>query len=92
MARSKDKLKKTFKLAEQAGGEKKIFCIDLKNIKEIKKFAQNIKESEDKTDILVNVAGIWHSKDKTFSGIEFADYSTDEILDTYAVGLTAPII
>jgi len=92
LARSKDGLEKTLKLVEQAGGEGKIFCIDLRNVKEIKKFASSIKESEGEIDILVNVAGIWHSKDKAFSGIEFADYSIDEILDTYTVGLTAPTI
>lgn len=92
LARSKDRLEETLKLVEQVGGEGKIFCVDLRSVDEIKKFAQNIKESEGEIEILINVAGIWHSEDKAFSGIEFADYSTDEILDTYVVGLTAPTI
>ncbi len=71
LARSKDELENTLKLVKQAGGEGKIFCIDLRQIDEIKKLAQSIKESEGEIDILVNVAGIWHSKDKAFSGIEF---------------------
>ncbi len=92
LARSKNGLEKTLKLVEKVGSEGRIFCIDLRKIDEIKKFAQNIKKSEGEIDVLINIAGIWHSKDKAYYGIEFADYSTDEILDTYAVGLTAPTI
>lgn len=92
LARSKNGLEKTLELVKQAGGEGKLFCVDLRSVDEIKRFTQNIKKSEDKIDILVNVAGIWHSKDKAYYGIDFDNYSTDEILDTYAVGLTAPTI
>ncbi|MFZ2970041.1 MAG: SDR family oxidoreductase [Minisyncoccia bacterium] len=92
IARSKDGLEETLKIVKQAGGEGILFCLDLRSVDEIKKFAKQIKESEKEIDILVNVAGVWHSKDKAYSGIDFAHYSTDEILDTYAVGLTAPTI
>lgn len=92
LARSKDGLEKTLGLVKQAGGKGKTFCVDLRSVAEIKKFAQDIEKSEGGINILVNVAGIWHSRDRVYYGIEFADYSTDEILDTYAVGLTAPTI
>lgn len=85
-------LEKTLKLVERSGGEGKTFPMDLRNIGEIKQFAQTIKDSEGGIDIIVNVAGIWHSEDKVFSGIDFTDYSIDEILNTYSVGLTAPTI
>lgn len=85
-------MEETLKLVKQASGEGILFCLDLRSVDEIEKFSKQIKESEKEIDILVNVAGIWHSKDKAYSGIDFAHYSTDEILDTYAVGLTAPTI
>lgn len=92
VARSKDRLQETLKQVESKGGMGKYFCVDLRSVDEIKKFTTEIKKSEGEINIVVNVAGIWHSADKAFSGIDFADYSTDEILDTYAVGLIAPTI
>jgi 3-oxoacyl-[acyl-carrier protein] reductase len=90
LARSKDGLQKTLDEITKHGGKGKIFCVDLESTENIKKVCTEIKESEGETDILVNVAGIWHSEDKAFSGIDYTDFSTDEILSTYKVGLTAP--
>jgi len=92
VARTKNRLQETLNQVESQGGTGKIFCVDLRNVDEIKKFTTEVKKSEAEINIIVNVAGIWHSDDKAFSGIDFADYSTDEILDTYSVGLIAPTI
>lgn len=92
VARSEDRLQETLKQVESRGGRGKYFCVDLRSVDEIKKFAEEIRSSEGEINVVVNVAGIWHSSDKAFSGIDFADYSTQEILDTYSVGLIAPTI
>jgi len=92
VARTKNRLQETLNQVKSKGGTGKIFCVDLRNVDEIKKFTTEVKKSEVEINIIVNVAGIWHSDDKAFSGIDFADYSTDEILDTYSVGLIAPTI
>lgn len=92
VARSKDRLQETLKQVESKGGKGKIFCVDLRSVAKIKKFTKEVKKSEGEINIIVNVAGIWHSKNKAYSGIDFADYSTEEILDTYSVGLIAPTI
>lgn len=92
LARSVDGLNQTLELIQQAGWEGEVFVVDLRQTDDIRQFTTSIKDSKSNVDIIVNVAGIWHSKDKVFSWIDFIDYSTDEILDTYAVGLTAPTI
>ena len=92
VARSEDRLQETLKQVESRGGTGKYFCVDLRSVDEVKKFCTTIKQLEGEINIIVNVAGIWHSTSKAFSGIDFADYSTDEILDTYSVGLIAPTI
>jgi NAD(P)-dependent dehydrogenase (short-subunit alcohol dehydrogenase family)/tRNA(Arg) A34 adenosine deaminase TadA len=89
-ARSIDGLNKTLELVKGVGGKGEIIPIDLRDIKAIQNLAKKIKEKWSKLDILINVAGIWHSKDKAYYDIDFEDYSIGEILETFDVGLTAP--
>ena len=90
VARSSDGLNETLKLVNKAGGKGEIFQIDLRDVKQIQNLAKKIKEKWKKVDILVNVAGIYHGKEKAYSGIDFEKYSTEEILETYEVGINAP--
>lgn len=92
IARSIDGLKQTLKLVNKAGGKGEIFPTDLRDIRAIQNIAKKIKEKWGRVDILVNVAGIWHSKDKAYYDIDFVDYSIDEILETFDVGITAPTL
>ena len=92
VARSEGGLQGTLEQVESKGGKGKYYSVDLRSVDDIKKFTAEVKRSGNEVNIIVNVAGIWHSDDKAFSGIDFADYSTDEILDTYSVGLIAPTI
>lgn len=92
LARSEKGLDKTLELIKVLKGEGEAFPVDLKSIDDIKNLIKKVKKSEKEIDILINVAGVWHSDKKAFSGIEFADYTTEEILDTYKVGIIAPTI
>lgn len=38
------------------------------------------------------MAGIWHGKDEVYAGKSFESFSEQVVLDTYAVGLTAPTL
>ncbi|MBU0530309.1 MAG: SDR family oxidoreductase [Nanoarchaeota archaeon] len=91
-ARSIDGLKQTLKLVKEAGGDGEIFPFDLKDFKAIHNLAQKIKKTWGRVDILANVAGVYHGKDKAYSDINFVDYKIDEILETYGVGITAPTL
>lgn len=90
VARNVDRLKDTLKMAKEAGGKGEIFPLDLKNVKSIYDFAQKIKEKWGRVDILVNVAGVYHGKDKAYYHIPFTNYKVEEILNTYEVGINAP--
>ena len=92
VARSVDGLNKTLSIIRKNGGEGEIFPTDLKSIKKIQNLSKKIKEQWGRVDILVNVAGVWHGKDKVYSDIDFMNYPIDAILETYNVGITAPTI
>lgn len=92
VARTKNRLEKTKELVENAGGKAKVFVVDLSDIKSINEFIRRLKKETKRVDILVNVAGIWHGKDEVYAGKDFESFSKRVILDTYAVGLTAPTL
>lgn len=92
VARTKNRLKTTKQLVEKTSGKAEIFVADLSKIKSINKLISKIKKKADKVDILVNVAGIWHEKDKVYADIDFEIFSQKAILDTYTVGITAPTL
>lgn len=88
VARSIDGLKQTLEIVKS--GE--IFQADLRDINSIIELSKKIKEKFERVDILVNVAGIWHDKEKAFYNINFADYSIDHVLEAFGVGIIAPTI
>lgn len=92
IARTEEKLIKTKELIEAVGGKAEVYQADLSNIGSIKELVKRIKSKTNHTDILVNVAGIWHGKDKVYAGIDFENFSQKVILDTYTVGTTAPTL
>src|SRR3989344_255739 len=92
VARNKEKLEETKKLVEESDGKGIVFEADLSNIDSINKLIQSIKQQTDKVDILVNIAGIWHSETEVFANRNIEDIDENVIFNTFSVGLIAPII
>lgn len=90
--RTQDKLLKTKSLIVHDGGQAEVFLGDFTKLDSLNALITLIKQRTDKVDILVNVAGIWHGKDDVYAGKDFETFPQQVILDTYAVGLTAPTL
>ncbi|KKS87264.1 MAG: putative short chain dehydrogenase [Microgenomates group bacterium GW2011_GWC1_43_11] len=90
--RTQDKLLKTKSLITENGGQAGVFLGDFTKPDSLEALITLIKQRTDKVDILVNVAGIWHGKDEVYAGKGFESFPKQVILDTYAVGLTAPTL
>lgn len=90
--RTQDKLLKTKSLIAENGGRAEVFLGDFTKLDSLEALITLIKQRTDKVDILVNVAGIWHGKDEIYADKDFESFSKQTILDTYAVGLTAPTL
>ncbi len=92
IARREDELEKTRKLVEKAGGIANIFSADLSKTESVDNLIKKIQAKFEVIDVLVNVAGIWHGSDHTYTGIDFSKFETQVILDTMNVGLIAPML
>jgi len=92
VARTKQKLAETKKLIEAAGGTADIFPTDLANAASINQLIDSIKSATKQVNFLVNIAGIWHSRDEVFADRDFANFPQQVILDTISVGTTAPML
>ncbi len=92
VGRNEDKLLKTKNLIAQNGGQAEIFLSDFTKLDSLNALITLVKQRTEQVDILVNVAGIWHGKDEVYADKDFASFSQQVILDTYAVGLTAPTL
>jgi NAD(P)-dependent dehydrogenase (short-subunit alcohol dehydrogenase family) len=90
--RSQDKLLKTKSLIVERDGQSGVFLGDFTNLDSLEALIVLIKKRTDKVDILVNVAGVWHSENEVYAGKDFESFPKQIILDTYAVGLTAPTL
>ncbi len=90
--RTQDKLLKTKSLIAENGGKAGVFLGDFTKLGSLKALIALIKQRTDRVDILVNVAGIWHGKDEVYADKDFESFPKQVILDTYAVGLTAPTL
>lgn len=90
--RAQDKLLKTKNLIAQNGGQAEVFLGDFTKLDSLNALIALVKQRTEKVDILVNVAGIWHGPDEVYAGKDFESFSQQVILDTYAVGLTAPTL
>lgn len=90
--RTQDKLLKTKSLIVESGGQAGVFLGDFTKLDSLEALTVLIKQRTNKVDILVNVAGIWHGKNEVYAGKDFESFRKKVILDTYAVGLTAPTL
>lgn len=92
VGRTEEKLLRTKSLIAKNGGQAEVFLGDLTNLDSLNALIAMIKQRTDHVDILVNVAGIWHGTDEVYAEKDFATFPQQVILDTYAVGLTAPTL
>jgi len=92
VARRKEKLEETKKLAEEAGGKAEVFVCDLADVSQINSLVQSVKQWADRLDVLANIAGVWHGDGEVYAGKSFDTFDQKVILDTYAVGFTAPTL
>lgn len=92
VGRTQDKLLKTKSMITQNGGQAEVFLGDFTKLDSLEALIASIKERADKVDILVNVAGIWHGPDEVYAEKDFESFTKQVILDTFAVGLTAPTL
>ncbi|MEN8253336.1 MAG: SDR family oxidoreductase [Patescibacteria group bacterium] len=90
IARSKDKLEETADLINEIGSKSTVLVTDLSNLDSINNLIGGILEKVDSVDAIVNIAGIWHGKDKVFADTAYQSFNQKTILDTHAVGFTAP--
>ena len=81
-----------YTVARVARREKGEFACDLSNVVQVNSLIQKIKAKTDRVDVLVNAAAIWHGKDELYAGKDLQIFETKIILDTYAVGFTAPTL
>ena len=87
-ARNVEALKTTAKMVTQAGGEAVVIPADLNKFSDIKSLAEKI----DKIDIIANVAAVWHTSNKVLAGIDYQNFSQEEIASTMSVGITGPML
>lgn len=90
VARTNSRLQETKTLMEKTGGSADIYIVDLSKITSVNDFIKQILKTRNKIDALVNVAGIWHGKDRAYSDIDFSRYPQPVITDTYMVGTISP--
>lgn len=90
VARKKEKLEETKKMVEEAGGKAEVFVCDLAGVSYVNSLIQKVKRWTDRLDVLVNVAEVWHGDGEVYAGKDFETFDQKVVLDTYAVGFTAP--
>ena len=92
IARNLDGLIETKEEIEKIGGRAKIYECDLSDIKDITELVEEIKNDRKQIDLIANIAGVWHGKDKVFAGIDFDKFEEKILTETMSVGIMAPML
>lgn len=92
IARSIDKLSRIKEKIEIDGGKADFYKVDLSDAKEVIEFIKKLSKEHKEIDTVLNIAGIWHDKEKIFAETDFEEFSTETVLNTYSVGFTAPTL
>jgi short-subunit dehydrogenase len=92
-SKTASKLRKTAEKIRSKNPSSKVKLIpaDLASIQEINKLVSKIKKSTASVDLIFNNAGIYHDNKIAFSGIDFRDYTQNQILENLNVGFVAPV-
>ena len=88
-ARSLERLKETQRSVKS---ESSIIQADLTNLDDIKNLSKEIIKSHKQLNLLVNVAGIWHNSEVAYADTPLEDFSEETIVNTFFVGLVAPVL
>ncbi|HBP50717.1 MAG: Oxidoreductase [Candidatus Shapirobacteria bacterium GW2011_GWE1_38_10] len=91
VGRNLDGLIETKEEIEKTGGTAKIYECDLSDIKDITELVEEIKNDRRRIDLIANIAGVWHGKDKVFAGIDFDKFEEKILTETMSVGIIAPM-
>lgn len=89
-ARSVENLAKT---QQKMGGGKHI-CIpcDLSDVDSVNAFIKEVTAKCQSLHAIINVAGVWHGENEVYAEKDFGTFSQEVILQTFAVGITAPTL
>jgi len=90
VGRNAEKLEQTKSIITKNKGKAEIFIADLKT--QAASVAQEILEKYKKVDIIVNVAGVWHSGEKAYYGPRIWETDEQEIREVMEVGIIAPML
>jgi len=92
IGRDNKKLNETKQKVLEVGGKCEMFIVDLRNLNDLKKIIEIIKNKYSSLDILCNVAGIYHSDDKTYFDTPYEEFSDEAIVDSLEVGIMASML
>jgi NAD(P)-dependent dehydrogenase (short-subunit alcohol dehydrogenase family) len=92
VGRSTNKLRETQKQIQDLGGEAKVFQVDLRNEQDIRRLASEVLKEYGVIDIIANVAGVWHDKEKVYYGPRLWDTPEEQITEVLDVGIRAPML
>ena len=86
--RNKIELEKTRSLIKKAIA----IPADLSNLLTINRFISSVNKLTKRVDVLINLAGIWHSQNEVYAGKDLEKFNQKVILDTFMVGTVAPTL
>lgn len=92
IARPSERLDRSKRIIEQAGGTAATFPCDLRDVIAIEGIARDIEQQLGPADIIVNCAGVWHNDDRVYAGVPLQATPVDQILEVIQVTLIAPFI
>jgi len=65
---------------------------DLSDVESINQLIKQITDEYQSLYAVINVAGIWHGENEVYADKEFGTFSQEIITQTFAVGITAPVL
>jgi 3-oxoacyl-[acyl-carrier protein] reductase len=89
---NQDGLGQTLGEIHDLGGEASLFVADLMKSSEIERVVQEIHALWGSVDIVANIAGLWHDKERTFIGKRLHEIPVSEIDALMGVNMRAPIL
>jgi len=92
VARNSQGLEETKQFVTQVGGSATIYSCDLSQTDQVISLATKITADFNHLDTIINIAGIWHGQNQVYADTDFEKFTSQVILDTINVGLTAPTL
>ena len=85
-------LLETKTIIERVGGNAEIFNVDLSNQESLNDFVVEINNTYSEIDILANVAGVWHDRQKAFYGVHLDNLPAAQINEVIDVNLKSTML